>query len=218
MLSMAGVGHEPCLVGRRRDSGMADSSAQETPGGSDVCSAKHAGWLATPLRRLVSDPKRILRGLVAEGDHALDLGCGPGFFTLPMAEMVGGAGTVTAVDLQAEMLEMLKKRAERRGLAARIRLQRCAADSIGEIEPADFALAFHMAHEVPDVARFMSEVAASLKTGACLLLVEPKGHVSAEAFEQTVDLAAAAGMKAVSRPSIRFSRAVVMSMSGSPPS
>ena len=170
------------------------------------------------MRRLISDPKRILRGLVAEGDHALDLGCGPGFFTLPMAEMVGAAGTVTAVDLQAEMLEMLKKRAESRGLAARIRLQRCSADSIGEIEAADFALAFHMVHEVPDVARFMSEVAASLKTGARLLLVEPKGHVAPDAFEKTVELAVAAGMKAVSRPSIRFSRAVVMSMSGSPPS
>jgi ubiquinone/menaquinone biosynthesis C-methylase UbiE len=188
---------------------LSDSARREPPGGSDVCSAKHAGWLATPLRRLVSDPKRILRGLVAEGDHALDLGCGPGFFTLPMAEMVGAAGTVTAVDLQAEMLEMMKKRAERRGLAARIRLQRCAADSIGEIEAADFALAFHMVHEVPDVARFMSEVAASLKTGARLLLVEPKGHVSPDAFEQTEALAVAAGMMPVSRPSIRFSLSVL---------
>jgi ubiquinone/menaquinone biosynthesis C-methylase UbiE len=197
---------------------LTESERKETPGGSDVCSAKHAGWLTTPLRRLISDPKRILRGLVAEGDHALDLGCGPGFFTLPMAEMVGPAGTVTAVDLQAEMLEMLKKRAERRGLAARIHLQRCAADSIGEIEPADFALAFHMVHEVPDVARFMGEVAGALKPGGRLLLVEPKGHVSPDAFERTEALAAATGMMPVSRPSVRFSRAVVMSMSGSPPS
>ena len=33
------------------------------PGGGGVCSAEHAGWLATPLRRLLHDPRRVLAGL-----------------------------------------------------------------------------------------------------------------------------------------------------------
>ena len=37
------------------------------PGGGDVCSADHAGWLVTPLRRLLHDPGRILAGLIAPG-------------------------------------------------------------------------------------------------------------------------------------------------------
>jgi ubiquinone/menaquinone biosynthesis C-methylase UbiE len=181
-----------------------------TPGGHDVCPAKHARWLATPLRRLINDPKRILRGLIAAGDHAVDLGCGPGFFTVPMAEMVGPQGKVTAVDLQAEMLEMVRKRAERRGVAARIRLHEGTADTVGSIEPADFVLAFYMVHEVPDEARFLGEVAGLLKPGGRCLLVEPNGHVSADAFERTVELAVAAGMKSISRRRVAFSRGVLL--------
>ena len=90
-----------------------------------VCPASHAGWLSTPLRRLVQNPERILRGLVSEGDTVIDLGCGPGFFTLPLARMAGETGSVIAVDLQPEMLEQLRQRAERAGLAARIRLHAC---------------------------------------------------------------------------------------------
>jgi ubiquinone/menaquinone biosynthesis C-methylase UbiE len=183
---------------------------RRAPGGGDVCSAKHARWLATPLRRLFTDPKRILRGLIAEGDHALDLGCGPGFFTLPMADMVGPRGRVTAIDLQVEMLDMLKKRAEHCGNSERIRLRQCTADSIGALDPADFALAFHMVHEVPDVARFMGEVAGTLRSGGRLLLVEPRGHVTAGAFEETLGLAAAAGLTVVSRPRFALSRGALL--------
>jgi len=38
------------------------------------------------------------------GQTVLDLGCGPGFWTLPLAEMVGPAGTVWALDVSREML------------------------------------------------------------------------------------------------------------------
>ncbi len=82
-------------------SGPSAATDALAPGGGGVCPAEHAGWLATPLRRLLQDPRRILDGLVAAGDTAIDFGCGPGFFTLPMAELVGPGGRVVAVDLQA---------------------------------------------------------------------------------------------------------------------
>ena len=168
---------------------MPQDTRQPNVGGGDVCPARHAWFLTTPLRRLITNPNGILRGLVDEGDTALDLGCGPGFFTIPLARMVGDRGKVVAIDLQAEMLERLKSRAERRGLLARIQLQQCTAETIGDVEPADFALAFYMVHEVPDVGHFMGEVSGALKPQGRFLLIEPKGHVSAEAFETTVALA-----------------------------
>jgi ubiquinone/menaquinone biosynthesis C-methylase UbiE len=176
------------------------------PGGGDVCSADHAGWLATPLRRLLHDPGRILAGLIAPGETAVDYGCGPGFFTLPMAEMVGPDGLVVAVDLQAAMLERLRRRAERAGLVGRIRLQQCRAEAVGELPPADFALAFFMVHEVPDVSRFLGEVASALKVGGRFLLVEPRGHVSASAFKATVASAAASGLRPLATPRVRGAR------------
>jgi ubiquinone/menaquinone biosynthesis C-methylase UbiE len=177
----------------------------------DVCPAEHSGWLSTPVRRLVTDPKRILRGLVGPGDTAVDLGCGPGFFTLPLAEMVGDGGSVIAVDLQAAMLEKVNARAERRGLAARIRLHQCPADSLGlGGECADFALAFYVVHEVPSAERFLHEVHGVLKDGGRLLLVEPRGHVGNEAFARTVELAVAAGLTPLARPRVAFSRAALL--------
>ena len=179
-----------------------------------VCPAEHAGWLNVPVRKWINDPRRILDGLVKPSDTVLDLGCGPGFFTLPLAEMVGDGGSVIAVDLQAKMLDKMQARAVAKGLAARITAHRCSADSLGlDGVQADFALAFWMVHEVRDKARFLAEVHAVLMDQARLLLVEPKGHVGGEAFERTVGLAVAAGFTAGRRPKVRFSRAALLSKS-----
>ena len=180
------------------------------PAARSVCPAEHAGWLSTPLRRLVTAPKRLLRGLVGPGDTAVDLGCGPGFFTLPLAEMVGSGGSVIAVDLQKAMLDKVKSRAEHKSLEARIRLHQCTADSLDlDGECADFALAFWMVHEVPDAPRFFHDVHHVLRVGARLLLVEPKGHVNGDDFERTVSLAVAAGQRRLTRPRVAFSRAAL---------
>jgi ubiquinone/menaquinone biosynthesis C-methylase UbiE len=171
-----------------------------------VCPAEYAGWLSTPFRRLVTNPRRILGDLVNTGDTVVDLGCGPGFFTLPLAEMVGDEGSVIAVDLQQAMLDKLAARAERKGLASRIRLHRCEAGTLGlDDERADFALAFWMVHEVPDEWRFFRETHELLRSGARLLLVEPRGHVLKAAFAQTLAAAEAAGFRSVGRPRISFS-------------
>jgi len=179
------------------------------PGGGDVCSAAHAGWLVTPLRRLLHDPRRILAGLIGSGETAIDFGCGPGYFTLPMAEMVGPDGLVVAVDLQDAMLDRVRRRAERAGLTSRIRLQRCRADTVGELPAADFALAFFMVHEVPDVERFLGELAGALKAGGRFLLVEPRGHVSADAFAATAAIAVASGLRPLATPRVRGARATL---------
>jgi ubiquinone/menaquinone biosynthesis C-methylase UbiE len=176
-----------------------------------VCSADQAGWLSTPGRKLVNNPRRILKGLVHEGDIAVDLGCGPGFFSLPLAEMVGDTGRVIAVDLQEAMLAKLRLRAESAGLAARIQLHHSGPDAIGVADRADFALAFYMVHEVPQKDSFLREVLGMVKEGGRFLLVEPKGHVTKAQFAATVELAKQAGFVPVAEPRIAFSRATLFS-------
>jgi len=177
---------------------------------TDVCSAEHAGWLSTPLRRLVTDPRRILRGLVHPGDTVVDLGCGPGFFTLPLAEMVGETGRVVAVDLQSAMLDKVRARAERQGLLGRIDLHECPAGTLGLATEADFVLAFWMVHEVPDSGRFLAEVHDLLKQKARFLIVEPKGHVDAAAFARTTEIALDTGMTPLVPPRVAFSRTALL--------
>lgn len=187
---------------------MSENTSAKT-GSPHVCSASHAGWLASSLRRLVHPPERMLRGLVREGDTAVDIGCGPGFFTLPLARLVGRDGRVIAVDLQEEMLGMMRRRAERAGLASRIVSHRCQAAAIGLDTPADFVLAFYMVHETPDIAAFLAELHGILKPGGKLLLAEPRFHVAKTDFKRTLELATGAGFRFVAAPRIWLSLAAL---------
>jgi ubiquinone/menaquinone biosynthesis C-methylase UbiE len=68
-----------------------------------------------PIRRLFfSNPKKY-RSYVAPGQVAADLGCGPGYFTLQLADAVGPTGTVYAVDSDEKAIRALERRAKRRG-------------------------------------------------------------------------------------------------------
>jgi len=169
------------------------------------------------VRHLVQKPEQILQGLVRAGDTCLDIGAGFGYFTIPLARLVGPSGRVTAVDLQPEMLAQVRRRAEKAGLADRIRLHQADAASLRLDAPADFALAFWMVHEIPDQRRFLDQLRAALKPGGHLALVEPKGHVGQAAFERTIGIAEAAGFSRLRELHVFFSRGVLMAAPSGPP-
>ena len=170
-------------------------------------------WLAraldNPIRRLIHSPDKILGGYIEPGQTVLDLGCGSGTFTIAMAKMVGESGRVIAVDLQDEMLQMVKQKAVKEGLDSRITTHKSAPDGIGVSDKVDFALAFYMIHEVPDADAFLMEVARLLKPSGKLLIAEPLIHISESSFKKTVDAARLAGLKPISEPKIRFSRSML---------
>lgn len=175
-----------------------------------VCPWWGGYFIDNRLRRLLHHPDKILGPYVQPGMTAMDFGCGMGMFAIAMARLVGATGHVIAVDLQQKMLDVLQKRAARAGVADRIRVHRCAADSLGLDEPVDFALAFYSAHEVPDLRRLLGEVHGCLRPGARFLVVEPRGHVSAPAFQQMLSLAEEIGLAVSDRPRVRLSRAAVL--------
>jgi ubiquinone/menaquinone biosynthesis C-methylase UbiE len=162
-----------------------------------------------PLRKLVHDPGRILGAYVNPGDTVLDVGCGMGYFTLGLAELVGEKSHIIAADLQEKMLVGLQKRAERTNLLSHIQLHRTEPDRIGVEGTFDFVLAFWMVHEVRDQTVFLREIYEVLKPAGKLLIVEPKIHVSGEAFNETVMRAKGIGLLDVDRPRVRLSRSVL---------
>jgi ubiquinone/menaquinone biosynthesis C-methylase UbiE len=169
--------------------------------------------LANPLRRLLHDPDAILAPFVAKGMTVLDVGPAMGFFTLPLAARAGPTGRVVAVDVQERMLRTLQKRARAAGLADRIETRACTPTSLGLdafTRGFDFALAFAVVHEVPDPARFFTEIAHVLRRGAFCLMAEPKGHVSAEEFDATLAAATQAGLTVAGGPAIWRCRAAVL--------
>jgi ubiquinone/menaquinone biosynthesis C-methylase UbiE len=173
-------------------------------------------WLACPVRQLLQNPRRILAPHVRPGMTALDVGCAMGFFSLPLARLVGTTGRVICVDLQPGMLEALRRRARRAGLLDRLDIRGCRADTLGLEDSRgaiDFALAFAVVHEVPAPARLFAELAAALKPGAHLLVAEPRLHVSAPAFRDTVALATAHGLRFVAAPPIASSHSALLARS-----
>lgn len=152
--------------------------------------------LINPLRKLFENPNKILGPFVQEGMIVLEPGCGMGYFTLPLARMVGPKGRVLAVDIQSKMLSALRHRARRAGLLDRIELRHITDDGLGVKDfsgEVDFAVALHVVHEVPDQTSFFADVWDTLKQGSKLLVVEPKGHISQDEFAESVGAAEKVG-------------------------
>jgi ubiquinone/menaquinone biosynthesis C-methylase UbiE len=175
-----------------------------------VCPVSHAGALDNRLRRWVQDPRQILAPFIKEGMTVLDLGCGPGFFTLDIARLVGPSGRVIASDLQEGMLEKIRAKIRGSEMEPRITLHHCREDRVGVTEKVDFVLAFYMVHEVPDQAAFFREIGSILKPGGQVLVVEPPLHVTKKAFAATLNTAEAAGFMPGPGPRVLLSKAAIL--------
>jgi ubiquinone/menaquinone biosynthesis C-methylase UbiE len=162
------------------------------------------------IRKVFHNPYRILSSYIRNGDTVVDVGCGMGYFSIPMAQMVGQNGKVVAVDLQKKMLEKLTIRAEKGGVIDRIITIPASQTSLEVQTKADFVLAFWMVHEVPDRKRFLSEINGLLKKGGKLLIVEPRIHVSKKSFQETLTIAEQVGFRRLASPKIFISYACLL--------
>ncbi|MEF2232260.1 MAG: methyltransferase domain-containing protein [Pseudodesulfovibrio sp.] len=178
--------------------------------GGHVFNWRKQWTLDNPVRRWLHPPAKLLGGFVRPGMTVVDAGCGTGLFSLAMAEMVGPEGRVFAVDLQPEALARVAAKAERAGLHPIIEPRQCGADDIGELPACDFALAFYMAHEVPDIDVFFNRMHQCLRPGSTLLLIEPRFHIRRAFFAGELTAAQKAGFSVTPAPSILGSHAAAL--------
>jgi len=169
--------------------------------------------LASPLRRLYQNPEKILNPYLKQGMKVLEVGPGMGFFSLPMARIVGASGRIFCIDLQEKMLQSLRRRTMKANLLGRMEMRLCSESSLQIADLAgsiDFALAFAVIHEVPDQKLLLKEIYSSFKKDGLLFISEPKGHVTKEEFEKTCAFAQSNGMKIINSPNIRGSHSAVL--------
>lgn len=140
----------------------------------------------------------------------LDIGCGPGFFSIDLAQMVGKSGRVIASDLQEGMLQKLRDKIKGTELEKRVTLHKCEENKIGLSENVDFVLAFYMVHEIRNQEDFFGEIALLLKLTGQVFIIEPPFHVSRRAFEETIRKARDAGFTPVERPKVLLSKTVIL--------
>ena len=175
-----------------------------------VCPVENSGHLDNKFRKFFQNPKKILQPFVKEGDTAIDFGCGPGFFTIPMAELTGETGRTIAADLQQGMLDIVSSKIKNTPIEKRIILHKAQPGSPGIYIKADFILLFYMVHEVPDQLNFFRDIADTTKQTGQILVIEPPFHVSKEDFDRTLEQAEMAGLKAHKGPKMFMSRTAIL--------
>ena len=179
-----------------------------------VFSASRAGHLDSRFRRLLYRPDRLAERYIRPGNCVLDFGCGPGFFTREFARRVGDSGAVIAVDLQEEMLRILREKMEREDLMPRIRTYQCLPDSLN-LPPdlngtIDVAFAIFVIHEVPDPRKVFQEIASLLVPGGLLFYSEPPVIVPGREFREHLIEAEGAGLTVMERRFYFVNRAAVL--------
>ena len=140
---------------------------------ASVMSFRGAEWLERPQRVAEEMPEGVLETMrLAPGDVVADLGAGSGYFTRRMAPLVAPSGTVFAVDVQPEMLEMLVENAEADGLTGIVPVLGDADDPklpAGEI---DWILLVDVYHELADPGAMLARMSESLAPTGRVALVE----------------------------------------------
>lgn len=179
---------------------------------SDVCSYQHAFMLDNILRKLFQNPAKITGPYIKKDDVIIDIGCGPGFFSLEMARLTGSNGKVVSVDLQKEMLDIVSAKAEKKQLRHVIDLCRSSEENLNLPQKiqADFILAYYMVHETKDFNRFFNQVKPALKPEGLFLVVEPPFHVSAGQFKTIEKCAVDAGFSIEDRPSGKGGKSLLL--------
>lgn len=119
-------------------------------------------------RRGYQNPLRISRAIgVRKGMTVVDMGCGPGFFTLPLARLVGPKGLVYAVESNPTMLRHLRDNIRRTGADTKtIKIMRTDVSKTKiPTASADVVLLARILHDVEDKKAFLREVRRVCKPG-----------------------------------------------------
>ncbi len=133
---------------------------------------EHTAKLLAARRMREMKPRQfLLNAGLGRGDVFLDLGCGPGFFTLPAARIVGPRGIAYAVDTEPAMLAEFKKRNPPPNVRFIVSSESKVPLPDGT---ADFLLLAYVLHEAEDSGVFAAELRRLMKPGAKLVVLDWK--------------------------------------------
>ncbi len=136
-----------------------------------------ADWLERPEREIEERPDEALVALkLKPGDVVADIGAGTGYFSWRMAKMVGEKGTVLAVEIQQEMLDLLATRMTERkvknvkGVLGTITDPKLPAGGV------DLVLMVDVYHEFSHPFEMMENICKGLKPGGRVAFIEYRGE------------------------------------------
>ncbi len=153
--------------------------------------------MENPLTRETRSDVIVGRLEAGPGMRVLDLGCGPGRVTLPLAKKVGPTGQVVAVDLQKGMLARAEAQVKAAGLANVTFLRAAAGGGALGLGRFDRAVLSSVLGEIPDREGALAELFAALVPGGILSVTETVFDPHYQAEATVTRLAAGAGFRRV---------------------
>lgn len=134
---------------------------------------KGADWLMRRVREDEESPTRMRQELhVQPGMTICDMGCGNGFHTIPLAEAVGDKGKIYAVDVQPQMIEMLRRNLDAKGIKNVEPINGLFHDPKLPADTCDLILLVDVYHEFSHPVQMLAAMRAALKKDGQLVLVE----------------------------------------------
>jgi ubiquinone/menaquinone biosynthesis C-methylase UbiE len=129
-----------------------------------------------PLLPYLIDAPRLLKDAgLKPGDKVLEVGCGPGFFTIPAAEIVGDNGVLYAVDVHPRAIERVRKKIEEKGIS-NVRPLLTNASETGLADGSiDVAFMFGLPYIVGGQVKVLAEMHRTLKPGGILSYKKTRG-------------------------------------------
>lgn len=132
-----------------------------------------ANWLTRDNREQEEHCETLLKGLkLRPGDVVCDMGCGNGYYTLPIAKLVGKTGRVLAVDIQPEMLHLLDLRAKDAKVLNIEPIQSTVVDPKLPEGEVDLILLVDVYHEFSHPEPMLAAMRKALKPTGRIALVE----------------------------------------------
>ena len=161
---------------------------------SAPCPASLSWIVDNPIRRRYMRPVLGRIG-ICPGERVLELGPGPGAFTLGAAQRVGTEGRLIAVDIQPEMIAQVERRVGEAGLT-NVETQVASAHSLPLYsESVDRAFLITVLPEIPDRLRALAELHRVLRPGGMLSITEEFYDPDYLFLTETIRLVEAAGFR-----------------------
>jgi len=139
---------------------------------SHVFDPEHIAVLEAEDRRVWQNPDEILNAVEIKPHFvAADLGCGRGYFTVPLSRMVK---RVYGIDVQREMLDFLEDKVKRLKIKNIVALLSKPNEIPLENESVDLLVSVNTLHEFGDKEKMVKEIGRVVKRGGRLLIVDFK--------------------------------------------
>jgi len=136
-----------------------------------------ANWLIRPEREKNEQPEEVLDVLeLKKGQTVCDFGAGNGYFSLRMARRVGAKGRVLCVDIQPQMLKLLRLRAAEQKVTNTVPILCTETDPKLPPDSIDLLIMVDVYHEISNPIPVMAGIHKAMKKDGRVVLVEYRGE------------------------------------------